>query len=70
MNIDTLFLKFYLFLAALGLSLVTVCGLLISVTSLVAEGQGTQASIVVASGLSSCSFQALEQRLNSCDTLA
>ena len=79
--------KFYLFIfwlrwvfvAARGLSLVAVSGLLIEVASLVAE-HGLQAhglqqlwhasSVVVARGLSSCGSRALERRLNSCGARA
>ena len=50
-----------------GSSLVAVHGLLIAVASFVMEPglQGTQASVVEVPGLHSCSFQALEHRLNS-----
>ena len=49
-----------------GFSLVAVHEFLVVVTSLVAEHglQSAQASVVVASGLSSCSSQALEHRLS------
>ena len=49
-----------------------VLGLLIVVASLVAEPelQGTQAALVLAHGLSSCGYRALECRLSSCGTRA
>ena len=49
-------------------SLVVVCRLLIAVASLVAEHGlwGAQASVVQASGLSSCGSRALEHRLSGC----
>ena len=69
----------YLFLAVLGLccsgfsvvaasrgcSLVAVCGLLIAVASLVAKHglQGSQHSVVVTRGLSSCGSRAQAQKL-------
>ena len=55
-----------------GLFLIAVCRLLIAVASLVAEHglQGTQASVIVARGLSSCSSWAPEHRLDSCSTWA
>jgi len=48
------------------------CGLLIAVTSPVAEHRlwGTQASAVAARGLSSCDSQALEHRFNGCGAQA
>ena len=49
-----------------GYSLVAEHEFLFAVASLV----GTQASIVVAHVLSSCSSKALENRLNNCDTWA
>ena len=51
-----------------GQSPVEVRGLLIEVASLIVEHslQGTKASVVVAHGLNSCSFWALEHRLYSC----
>ena len=51
-------------------SLVVVCGLLIVVASLVRQHglQGTQASVAVAHGLSSCISLALEHRLGSWGT--
>ena len=51
---------------------VVVRGLLIAVASLVAEHGllGTQTSVVVAHGLSSCGSRALEHRLSSCGTRA
>ena len=51
-----------------GLSIVAVRGLLIVVASLAAEHGllGTWVSVVVACGLSSYGFQALEHRLNRC----
>ena len=81
------FYSFIYFLAALGLCCCTrafsscgeqgllfiaVCGLLIAVSSLVAEHglQGTRASVVVAHGLSSCGLRGLERRLSSCGTWA
>ena len=75
----------YLFLAALGLRcvrafsscgewgllFVAVCGLLIAVASRCrAWALGTQASVVVARGLSSCGLRALEHRLSSCGAQA
>ena len=53
-----------------GSSLVVVQGLLAGVASLVLDYGlcGAWASIVAACGLSSCSSQALEHRLNSCGT--
>ena len=55
-----------------GLLFVVVCGLLIEVASLCcgARALGAQASVVVASGLSSCGSRALELRLSSCGALA
>ena len=52
--------------ASAGHSLVAVCGLLISVASLVAELglQGTRALVVVAHRLNSCRSQALEHKLD------
>ena len=54
--------------ASAGHSLVAVCGLLISVSSLIAELglQGTRASVVVAHRLSSFRSQALEHKLDNC----
>ena len=53
-----------------GCSLVAGQRLLIALASLVAEPRflGAQASVVMACGLSSCSSQAPEHRLNSCGT--
>ena len=50
-----------------GYSIDAVHGLLLVVASLVVEHrlQGTRASVVTACGVSSCSFQALEHRLDS-----
>ena len=64
----------YLLLAVLDLccctdfSLVAMLGLLIAVTSLIAEHrlEGEQASLAAAVGFSSCSSQALEHKLSSC----
>ena len=55
-----------------GYSLVAVCWLLIAVVSLVARPglQGTQASVVVARGLSSYGSQGLEHRPDSCGAQA
>ena len=55
-----------------GPLLVAVRGLLIAVASLCcrARALGTQASVVVACGLSSCGLWALECRLSSCGTRA
>ena len=55
-----------------GLLFVAVRGLLIAVASLVAEHKalGTQASVVVARGLSSCGLRAPERRLSSCGAQA
>ena len=62
-----------------GLFFVAVHGLLTEVASLVGgigsrckafSSCGTQASVVVAHGLSSCGLRALERRLNSCGTWA
>jgi len=78
-----LFLNIYLFLAVLGhgcctgFSLVAesrgyslvLHGLLTVVASLAAE-LGLWASVTVARGLSSCSSQALEHRLDSCGSWA
>ena len=74
----------YLFLAALGLhhfasfSLIVARGATLcceeqashSVASLVAELglEGLRASVIVAHGLSICSSQTLDHRLNSCDS--
>ena len=51
-----------------GYSLVVVCGLLIAVAFLVSEHglSGTQVSVVLACGLSSCNSWALEHELNCC----
>ena len=59
---------FALVAARRGYSLVAGLGLLVEAVSLFAEHGflGTGASVVAASGLSGCSFQALECRLNSC----
>ena len=80
------FLKIYLFLAALGLRCCTrassswgergllfiaVHGLLTAVASRCgAQALGAQASVVVARGLSSCGVQAVERRLSSCGARA
>ena len=58
---------FFLVVARGGYSIDAVHGLLLVVASLVVEHrlQGTQASVVIACGVSSCSFQALEHRLDS-----
>ena len=58
-----------------GLLFIAVRGLLLAVTSLVAEKSharalGVWASVVVARGLSSCGTRALERRLSSCGTPA
>ena len=55
-----------------GLLFVVVLGLLIAVASLCcgARALGTQASVAVARGLSSCGLCALERRLSSCDAWA
>ena len=55
-----------------GLLFVAVHGILLAVASLVAEHrrQGTQASVVVAHGLSSCDARALEHKLSSCGAQA
>ena len=78
-NTCEVFLK-NLFISCTGFSLVAASGGypvvvmygLIAVASLVAEHrlQGMWASVAVAGGLSSCSSQALEHRLNSCSTQA
>ena len=62
---------FSLVAASGGYPVVVMYGL-IAVASLVAEHrlQGMWASVAVAGGLSSCSSQALEHRLNSCSTQA
>ena len=71
--IQQLFIIFFQVLAVLdlhcymGFSLVAVHGLLIVVASPDAnELKGTQTSVVVAHGLSSCGSWALERSLNSC----
>ena len=53
-----------------GSSLVEVHRLLIAVASVIVKHglQGTGASVVAVSGLSSCGSQALEQSLSSCGT--
>jgi len=64
----------YLLLAVLDLcccadfSLVAMLGLLIAVTSFIAEHglEGEQASLATAVGFSSCSSRALEHKLSSC----
>ena len=63
--------RFFSSCGELGYTLV-VCRFLIVVDSLVAEHRlkGEGASGVVACGLSSCGFGALEHRLNSCGTWA
>ena len=56
-----------------GNSLIAVHKLLTVVASLIADEHGLsgmQASVVVALGLSSCSFPALEHRFNSCGAQA
>ena len=55
-----------------GLLFVAVRGLLLAVLSLCfrARALGTQSSVVVALGLSSCGSQALEHRLSSCGAWA
>ena len=53
-----------------GLLFVVVCGLPIAVTCCGAWALGTQASVVVACGLSSCGSWALECKLGSCGTWA
>ena len=57
----------WVFIAAHGLSLVAASG---GYSSLQARAPGTQASVVVARGLSSCGSQALESRLSSCGARA
>ena len=59
-------------MASRGYSLVVVLGFLIAAAALVAEPglQDVKVSVVVTRGLSSCSSQALEHRLNSCGTWA
>ena len=51
-----------------GSSLVVMCGLLIEVASLAVGHRlsGMWASVVVACGLNSCSYWALEHKFNSC----
>ena len=63
---------FSLVAARRGYSLAEALGLLLEAVPLFAAHgfSGTGASIVAASGLSSCCFQALESRLNSCGTQA
>ena len=56
--------------AACGLSLVVMHGLLIMTASLVEHGLNTWGSVVVAHGLSSFGSWALEHKLNSCGRLA
>ena len=54
-----------------GLLLVAVHSLLIAVASRCgAQALGTQASVVVAHGLSICGLRALERRLSSCGAQA
>ena len=55
-----------------GLIFVAVRGLLVTVASLCcgAWALGTQASVAVARGLSSCGSRALERRLSSCGAWA
>ena len=64
-------MDFSLVAASGGYPVVVMHGL-IAVASLVAEHrlQGMWASVAVAGGLSSCSSQALEHRLNSCSAQA
>ena len=58
----------WVFIAAQGLSLAVVLGFLIAAAALVAQPglQDVKVSVVVTRGLTSCSSQALEHRLNSC----
>ena len=59
---------FSLVVGSKSYSLVKALGLLIAVASLIAEHGlwGAQASVVQASGLSSCGSRALEHRLSGC----
>ena len=68
-NVNELYFYFWLccvFVAACGLSLVVMHGLLITTASRVEHGLDTWASVVVARGLSSFSSWALEHKLSSC----